>query len=827
MKLPLTANPTNDSPPRAVRKPRPAARQRGITAVLAMMFLLIFGSLAAAMAIVSQGNLRTADTHLKINSSLAAAETGMDLLAYRLNQVTQGDLDDDVKFPGIKTTEGLIHDGNSLDADGNAYDLWLTTANAMVTALAGESHFEGTDPYVDVSTLGTDSFGRAIPMLVIPAIALGGGDPPAPPAFSATMMPHPIPLAEQPSALGYDDPFYDRPPYDGSDPDTGIDWDVSEAAPLDGRFIRVKVTGYDGPAGLNEFSRVYRSISMDFRLDKTIPYAVLSRSRIMIGRNVSINGNVGSIFTETDKLNGHPLQIQSDFVGLNSDLDDIISPPNSSHPGGGTFHNELVANDIDGDNRLNVNNATEIQDWPGGQAAAVAADKDGDGYLTELDFFLAEFDTDTIDSRVTAGEFTSGVDAGISSTAAQLFDLMDRAGDPGREGYNDGFIDGDDLYAKVRGQVSLKATASDWNVGLADWGDTGGTTTPEYKDFMQGVVKPDYGKSALTTADPALDVHTFTQGSFDTSSFHAMTQETLSSSSGVANGGGTPEYVAPSAATREEVPFGAAYPYDYYERPIHRNKVFTNLKIPKGSNTLFENCRFIGVTFVEVEPNNDDENFNYVGMQESDGTQKHPDYDASVGGSTVTDTKPLGNNVRFHDCRFEGPVVSGAADGSQPLQYTHVRNKITFTGNTDFDFSVVADEEDRALFARSSLLLPHMSVEMGSFNDGFSSSETLELSGAIVAGLIDMRGQIEIRGTLITTYLPVSGEAPVKGDTAPQFNTTLGYFSQGDGDLEADLPTGGLGKIRLTYDPSLALPDGIDGPIELRPIETTYFEGGK
>ncbi len=34
---------------------------RGAAAVLAMMFLMIFGSLAAAMAIVSQGNLSTAD----------------------------------------------------------------------------------------------------------------------------------------------------------------------------------------------------------------------------------------------------------------------------------------------------------------------------------------------------------------------------------------------------------------------------------------------------------------------------------------------------------------------------------------------------------------------------------------------------------------------------------------------------------------------------------------------------------------------------------------------------------------------------------------------
>ena len=37
--------------------------RRGVASVLAMMFLIIFGSLVAAMAIASQGNVRTAATH--------------------------------------------------------------------------------------------------------------------------------------------------------------------------------------------------------------------------------------------------------------------------------------------------------------------------------------------------------------------------------------------------------------------------------------------------------------------------------------------------------------------------------------------------------------------------------------------------------------------------------------------------------------------------------------------------------------------------------------------------------------------------------------------
>jgi len=849
---------------RIAKSPNP--RQRGVTAVLAMLFLMIFGSLAAAMAIVSQGNLRTADSHLKINRAMAAAETGMDLMVYRLNQVTQGDLNDLSTFPGVYTTEGLIHAGNFYDVNGNAYDMWAGPladgssgiAERLADALAGEPNFASSgDPYVDTTTLGVDAFNRAIHQLVIPAIQIG----PDAPAFSATMTPHELPLDMQPSTLGYNDPFYDRLPYGppAGNPNgtveeqadynrdmavkvaAGIDYIVSETTgynafykldtkPLDARFIRVKVTAFDGDlngtiadAELQSRRRVYRSISMDFRLDKTVPYAVLSRSRIMIGRNVQIKGNVGSRFIEVDKTNGHPIQVQSDFLGLTANLDSILSPPNAAYPSGGTFHNELVVNDIDGDNRLNTRNALEIQDWPGGEAGAILADIDGDGYITDFDFFLAEFDTDTIDGRVTVGEFTGGVNTVSASTAAQLFDMMDTSGDTFRYGYEDGFIDGDDLYAKIRGQISLKATASDWNNGLSSWGNTGGSTTPEFKDFLQGAIKPDYGAAPLTTADPALDLLTFEQSSFDTSSFASLATAEVESQKGVGRDGATPI----EGTVFEEVPYGAAYPYDYYDRPVYENMVFEDTRIPLGTNALFKNCRFIGVTFIEVSPNNDDENFNYVGMQESDGTLKHPDYDASVNGSTVNDTKPFGNNVRFDDCQFEGPVVSGAPDGSQPAQFTHVRNKVTFTGNTQFDFDKAPTEDERKLFKRSSLLLPHVSVEMGSFREGDSSNETLELSGAVVAGLIDMRGQIEVRGTLITTFEPTSGTAPVQGDTSPQFNTTLGYFSQGQGDLEADLPAGGLGKIRLIYDPSLALPDGINGPLELRPLIQTYNESGQ
>jgi hypothetical protein len=116
---------------------------------------------------------------------------------------------------------------------------------------------------------------------------------------------------------------------------------------------------------------------------------------------------------------------------------------------------------------------------------------------------------------------------------------------------------------------------------------------------------------------------------------------------------------------------------------------------------------------------------------------------------------------------------------------------------------------------------------MGTFVSPYDSSEVIKLSGTIVAGLIDMRGQVEIDGQLLTTFEPQSNTGPVIGETSPQFNTTLGYFSAAEGDLETELPENGLGVIKVRYNKDLPLPDGILGPVETIPLWGTYFEGGK
>ncbi len=720
-----------------------------------MMFLVIFGSLAAAMAIVAQGNLATADAHLKINRSLSAAETGMGFVIHRLALASND----------TKTRAGLI------DASV-ATTLWNDVRAKLLDpsyahSLVGAPH-NLAEPTQSGSTLS------------IGPIAVG----PSAPTFTAVITPHPI------TGENYNSSYYQRPPYSTLTPA------VSAAYPLDATWIRVTVTGYDSTA----VNPITRTLRMDFRIDKKIKYAILSKSRVMIGRNVMIEGPIGSRFMETHLENGHPILMQSDFQGLHADLDDNLA----------ALVGTLATNDANGDNRINLSNPNEIT----GLADPAALDTNADGYIDDYDFFLAQFDANA-DRVITALE----LDTANHPVRAQLFELIDTFGAATRAGYNDGQISFYDYYTKLRGKIQIRADLAGWEAGAAHG---------PYQDYLQGSIRPFGSDPPMTFDATELDNHEFVPADFDMTSFRNIADgdlATQASAQAVNHDPDDPNSPGPLGQTQfESVPYGSAYPYDYYDRPVYRNMTFTNVKIPKGTNALFVNCKFIGCTFIESEADNGDPNYNYAGRLEQDGTPRFfwNSLTATVNGVQVNDTKPFSNNVRFDSCTFEGAVVTDSTPN-----YTHVRNKITFTGATQWkiDDSTNLTLAQKQLYKRSTILAPHYSVEMGTFIDPQNPQERVQLSGTIVAGVLDMRGQVKINGTILTTFEPVSDTGPVLGETSPQFNTTLGYFPSTSGDLEAEIPAVGLGVIQVRYDPTLPLPDGILGPIQIEPNLATYFEG--
>jgi len=169
-------------------------------------------------------------------------------------------------------------------------------------------------------------------------------------------------------------------------------------------------------------------------------------------------------------------------------------------------------------------------------------------------------------------------------------------------------------------------------------------------------------------------------------------------------------------------------------------------------------------------------------------------------GETRTRGSERGNNLRFNNCTFEGPIA-----GNYATAYTHFANSWEFTGATKFDNKV-----DQT----ATIVSPQVNIEMGSFTNPGEAPSTL--IGVVVAGNIDIRGTSTVDGSIIIT-----------GDGAG--NTTLAYFGASDSsaDPNSPMPEGGWGRLNIRYNPNRALPDGINLAIDLMPVIETYSENVK
>ncbi|MFT5424414.1 MAG: hypothetical protein ACI89L_002209 [Phycisphaerales bacterium] len=952
--------------------------RRGVASVLAMMFLIIFGSLVAAMAIASQGNVRTAATHLHVMRAMSAADTGMDIALKRIDDaasrfvLSRSDIDTamvralwegdsatigahTVLPPVEKYAEGALPAGlagalvNRHNADVNI----ITETGFLMTAITGAAP-AGLSGAVYAPT----------GWVYTPAVALqaqGVGQTIPPPAYQIRY----APLAD----------------YSG---------------------IRVIVDGI-----VFDYSRggrlITRTVMRDIRLVKSVDHAVVSNSRVMLGKNVQIEGSVATRFDDVTFDNGNPIVMQSDFYGLDPALDLKLDD----------FYASLLVSDLDGDNRLRIGHPVEgasiplDADYDGdGSPDGAFADITGDGFLDEFDLFIAHFDTNG-DGRITLfapltdgtpadgmpSEFLDGSGVPFDADLALMIDsaFADRNGngifgfvdldsdniydadtetlldfDPNTGtfpdadlGYRDGFIDAFDRYAKVSGTLVFAANASDWTAQQGD-----------YRQKINGPINPldEQPPMVFEATDgqmPPLD-----DASFDASENAIMAAadgtefwQQVADQLGVAvavlptwttamNPGapGSPWFNAVYSDTTldgrpdnyltaywEAAPFNAPAYTDMYYRPVFRNMVFKNVEIPVGVNGLFDNCTFVGATYVRSAIDNTHPHWNEYGAMNpgTDGfpTPRYPRYiygddplleptwdapsalpaankppsenvlmttlnttpldkgDVKVseegaligltfaelpeplmlGGERIIDTKPLSNNIRFHDCLFVGSIVS-----DQPQVYTQVRNKLQFTGATRFtqvhpdepaNAALNPDPVDVAELVKSSMMLPNYSVDLGAFNS--PPDQQVVLTGAIVAGVLDARGNTDITGTLLLTFRPQFGVLPLLdpfglpvGNPAG-FNTTLGYFGINDGDQESvdpnDLPlvagvpivgwdtTGdgladvpytdpqpplslpvpfnGYGRIQIRYDSTMTLPDGLLLPMSATSIRGTYQEG--
>ncbi len=200
-------------------------------------------------------------------------------------------------------------------------------------------------------------------------------------------------------------------------------------------------------------------------------------------------------------------------------------------------------------------------------------------------------------------------------------------------------------------------------------------------------------------------------------------------------------------------------------RHVYEDQTFTNAYLSSNRNALFRNCTFEETLYIDCSKN----------------------------------TSTYYNNVRFENCTFNGIIVT---DVPQTFKWQH--NCLYFTGEATFDNQSAVQE--------ATILAPHFNVNLGNTNP--EQSDNNILTGAIIGGIVDVRGNAQIYGTIIS----MCDTTPWSSGYVTNIGATLG-----DGGSETSDP-GDVGVIDITPEESMMLPSGIMTPIVIKPLQDTYSE---
>jgi hypothetical protein len=760
--------------------------RRGSVLLNVMMFVIMVGAMASVIRSYSVGNVVLGAAEGDSTRALVAAESGM---SYLLLQTRMA--------PMPIITEGAI--GNMGDHDL----LWAGTNiqgrtgnNGIAVQLAGAINQCASF----VNSTSTVAIPAGSLPLVTPAIAV---DP----------------------ATG-----------DCSNFTLTVEWDGTYIHPTSQTIpshvlLRLTSVGTSG--------HVSRRVTMDVAIQKTLRYGMYSNIAIQLGKNTVVTGDIVSKLTTFTK--GPPVWMLSDFTRLTDQslLDTKLEQ----------FRDLLVGNDPSYSNRLSV--ATD----PALKALAQSQgfdDVNGDGYIDDYDVFLGQLDPSET-GRITQSQFTASNGKPMDAQLFVLLDTLNTPVKPGAErpgltpnptpnmgsllnqwlgipdnswGYDgDGQLDKNDCYAKVLGTIKVRVSAQAWETWANDTSPSGGARFElGYREQLQGpIISPDPTKPPVQFNYVGPDTQDLTPQSFDTSSYKAKAGTGGAVSGRILAGTATaPTTVsdkiiayanATEIATVDEIsPIGAANPQSKYRRPVFKNVKFVNCKIAKGTNALFQNCTFEGVTYVDLETrvtttgnhNTTDAITDDPGMGMTWAKKMKSGSFSPSTALTSTNSYGFcdGNNLRFDACKINGPLASAV-----PSAYTHLANNWEFDGATVFN-----NTSDPT----ATILAPNTNVDCGSFlAPPTGPLPTSSLTGVVVAGNVNMRGGAwNVDGSIITLGKNASG-GPM--------NTTLGYFGPDDAATDPHaIPLGGFGRIALRYNPIHAMPAGILVPLTVIRMPQTY-----
>lgn len=201
------------------------------------------------------------------------------------------------------------------------------------------------------------------------------------------------------------------------------------------------------------------------------------------------------------------------------------------------------------------------------------------------------------------------------------------------------------------------------------------------------------------------------------------------------------------------------------DRHVYEGQTFSNALLPDNRNALFRNCTFEETLYV----------------------------DCYKSGRTGY------NNVRFENCTFNGVIVTDV-----PQSFTWQNNCLYFTGEATFD--------NQSSVQEATILAPHFNVNLGNTNP--QQSDNNVLTGAIVGGIVDVRGNAQIYGTIVSMC-----------DTtrwSSGYVTNIGATLADGGSETTEL--GDIGVIGITPEEDTMLPSGIMSAIIIKPDQGTYSE---
>ena len=228
--------------------------------------------------------------------------------------------------------------------------------------------------------------------------------------------------------------------------------------------------------------------------------------------------------------------------------------------------------------------------------------------------------------------------------------------------------------------------------------------------------------------------------------------------------------------TKEYFPHGPDG-YDDYKsgsvtlnRYTYEGQTFSNAFLAANQNALFKNCTFEDVLYIDCSQ------------------QTSSNY----------------NNVRFENCEFKGVIVTNTPD-----ELNWQKNALYFTGSANFN--------NESEIQEATILAPHFNVNLGDANNGEVESDENVITGAIVGGIVDIRGNADIFGTVISMC-----------DTSQWTNgfvTNIGATLNDGGSETTSVED--VGTINITPDKEQTLFPGLKEypvTISMSPDSTTYRE---